>query len=208
MNERHIYLVRHGEINVGEEKRYIGQTDAELTPAGRFQAKQLQQALSKNHFEKIYCSRLKRTLQTAEIIAEGHGLLPVAIPEMQEINMGTWEGEKFTDIKSKYPEAFERRGKDLAHFRPSGGESFADLQERVIAAFGKMVRNSRNDILLVAHAGVNRAILAYVLGMPLSHVFRMKQDYGCLNVISFNGQTFCVEKMNVVPSFQHLTPSC
>lgn len=198
MPTHRIYLVRHGKIEGDEEKRYIGQSDWELSQVGLMQAKRLHQTLSAIHLEQIYCSSLRRTRQTAEIIAAGRELMPVALMELQELNMGDWEGEKFAAIQAKYPEEFERRGEDLANFRPSGGESFTDLYERVIPVFQHIMSSARNDILLVAHAGVNRVILAHALGLPLSCIFRFKQDYGCLNVIRFDGPALCVEKMNWV----------
>lgn len=200
MPPHRIYLARHGKIEGDEEKRYIGQSDWELSQVGLMQAERLHQTLRANHLEQIYCSSLRRTRQTAEIIAADRELMPVALLELQELNMGDWEGVKFADIRANYPEEFERRGEDLANFRPTGGESFTDLYERVIPVFQHIMSSARKDILMVAHAGVNRVILAHALGLPLSCIFRFKQDYGCLNVIRFDGQVFCVEKLNWVPS--------
>lgn len=192
-----IYVVRHGRIESDEEKRYIGQSDLKLAQEGIEQAKRLYQTLKTIDLDAIYCSDLKRTQKTAEIIAEGRGILPVLLPEFREINMGAWEGKRFADIRAELPKEFEHRGEDPANFRPSGGESFKDLYDRVIPVFERIINGTQKDILIVSHAGVNRVILAYALGLPLTHIFKLKQDYGCLNVISFDGRTLCVEKMNL-----------
>lgn len=197
MSVQKIYVMRHGQIESDEEKRYIGQSDLELAQEGIVQAKRLYQTLMTIDLEKIYCSDLKRTQKTAEIIAEGREHLPVLLPELREINMGAWEGKKFADIRAELPNEFERRGKDPANFCPSGGESFKDLYDRVIPVFERIINGTQKDILIVSHAGVNRVILAYALGLPLTHIFKLKQDYGCLNLISFDGKTLCVEKMNL-----------
>lgn len=197
MAKKKIYLVRHGRIKSDEVKRYIGQSDLELAQEGILQAQKLYQTLKPSPLEQIYCSSLRRTQKTAEIIATGRGLVPVVLPELREINMGLWEGEKFADIRAEYPDEFERRGQDPANFKPSGGESFKELYDRVIPVFERIINGTQKDILFVSHAGVNRVILAYALGLPLTNIFKFKQDYGCLNEISFDGKTLCVEKMNM-----------
>ncbi|WP_434510226.1 alpha-ribazole phosphatase [Desulfitobacterium sp. AusDCA] len=196
MAKKEIYLVRHGRIKSDEEKRYIGQSDLELTEEGILQAQKLYQTLKSNPLDQIYCSNLRRTQKTAEIIGAGRGLVPVVLPELREINMGIWEGERFADIRANYPDEFERRGQDPANFKPFGGECFKDLYDRVIPVFERIINETQKDILFVSHAGVNRVILAHALGLPLRNIFKLKQEYGCLNVISFDGKTLCVEKMN------------
>lgn len=198
MGKVKFYLVRHGKIGLDNQKRYIGQSDWELNQEGYQQVKKLQQALKEIHLTQIYCSSLRRTQQTAGILAMDRGLKPFVLPELCEINMGQWEGETFMAIQEKYPQEFLRRGEDVANFRPPEGESFADLQRRVVPVFQQIADRSKDNILMIGHAGVNRVILAHVLGLPLAQIFRFKQDYACLNVISYDGQSFNLEKMNVV----------
>ncbi|MHB1652636.1 MAG: alpha-ribazole phosphatase [Desulfitobacteriaceae bacterium] len=196
MAKQTIYLVRHGEIGIGEEKRYIGQTDINLDHKGVQQALVLQRALSQVQLDKIFSSSLQRSIQTATIIGAGRELKPNIVPELNEINMGLWEGQTFATVKANYPDAFAKRGADPAGFRPPGGESFADLYQRIVPAFETIVNNSFSDVLLVAHAGVNRVLLAHILGLPQANIFRFKQDYGCLNIIKYDGKDYCLERLN------------
>jgi probable phosphoglycerate mutase len=88
---------------------------------------------------------------------------------------------------------------DFGGYRPPEGESFRDLQKRVLPVFKEIVSAARGNVLIVAHAGVNRVVLCHVLGMPINHLFRIAQDYGCLNVIETRGNLFSVTSLNARP---------
>ena len=78
-----------------------------------------------------------------------------------------------------------------------GGESFTDLQRRVIPAFYEILHDSEGPIVIVGHAGVNRVLLAHLLGMSLRNLFRLGQDYACLNVLVREKGLFRVQAMNL-----------
>jgi alpha-ribazole phosphatase len=179
-----IYLLRHGEITGTKGPiRYIGQTDRPLSPVGRAQAQWWSQKLSDVFLEAIYACDLKRSKETAEILAAGRQI-PVRLrPGLREIDLGQWEGRTIASVRSSFPDEFQRRGLDFARYRPPGGESFADLRNRVVPTFESIIRETGENVLIVGHAGVNRMILCHVLGLPVSHLFRIAQDYGCLNMI-------------------------
>ncbi|MEW6697747.1 MAG: alpha-ribazole phosphatase [Bacillota bacterium] len=198
MEQRLIYLTRHGAVKINGTKRFIGQTDLPLSGEGIRQAKCLKQELSCVRFSNVFCSDLQRSVQTAGIIAEKHAIRPVACPELREINLGNWEGRTFEEVCRKYPEEFKQRGKDIANYRPTGGESFADCSSRVLNKFNDLVQSSVGNILIAGHAGVNRVILCHILGMPLQHLFRIGQDYGCLNLILLKHFGFRLIKLNQV----------
>ncbi|HHX88128.1 MAG TPA: histidine phosphatase family protein, partial [Firmicutes bacterium] len=73
-----LYLVRHGATLENERKCYLGWTDAELSPQGTRQAEHLAAYFQGRPLLSIYCSDLKRTTRTAEIIGSRHGLKPEA----------------------------------------------------------------------------------------------------------------------------------
>lgn len=184
MEERIIYLVRHGTLRLPDERRrYVGQIDPPLSAEGRAQARSLGRRFARVHLAAIRCSDLVRSRETAELIAGAGGPPVVPCEALREIAMGEWEGRPFDDVAHELPEEFRARGADLAGFRPPGGESFADCSRRVVAAFEAIAASLPGDLLIVGHAGVNRLILCHLLGMPVSGVFRLGQDYGCLNVV-------------------------
>lgn len=187
--DKRIYLIRHGKIDCGKEKRYIGITDLPLSGKGINQAEELRDYFSNIDIEKVYISPLIRCVQTSEIILGSRNLERVVIEELKEINMGDWEGESFAYIKSRFPEQYVSRGKYIDTFVPPGGESFYQLQQRVIPAFEHIIRSTEGNTLVVAHAGVNRVILSKILGFPLQEIFNVCQSYGCINEL-FWDQTY------------------
>jgi probable phosphoglycerate mutase len=201
MNERLVYLARHGLVGPpGEPKRFIGQVDPLLSDQGIEQARQLGRELSDIAFTAIFCSDLQRSFKTAEIVAGGQTARLQARRDLREIGLGEWEGLTFEEVRSRYPEEFRERGQDIAHYHPPGGESFADCSSRVVSAFEEILTSMDGNVLIVGHAGVNRAILCHVLGMSLGHLFRIGQDYGCLNLIRCTDSGYRLEVMNWVQS--------
>lgn len=178
-----IYLLRHGEIETGGEKRYIGWSDPGLSDKGKRQAKHWQQKLSGIPFGNIFCSDLKRARQTAEIVCRGSVMAIQERPALREINLGELENRSMAAFQKEEPMAWRKRGENLFSYRPPGGENFSDLQARVVPEFEKIKAKTVEDTLIVGHAGVNRMILCHLLGMPPQHIFRLGQDYACLNII-------------------------
>jgi alpha-ribazole phosphatase len=178
-----VYLLRHGEVESGLEKRFIGQTDVPLSEMGVKQALWWRDALERVAFGSIYCSDLVRSLDTAKMLAEKQTSPVTVLPELREIALGEWDGLTVDEVKSAFPGEWEKRGQDISEYRPSGGENFSDLACRVLPTFEHIMDEIRKTTLIVGHAGMNRVILCEVLGIPLRHLFRLRQDYGALNII-------------------------
>lgn len=183
---RKIYLVRHGKIDIGKEKRYIGVTDLPLSIEGIIQSQQLKKFFSNIYIEKAYISPLKRCIQTANIILANRNIEKQLIEEFMEINMGQWEGKSFRYIKNFFPEEFKKRGENIDTFVPVGGESFQQLQKRVVPVLEDIIKKYIGNILIIAHAGVNRVILSNILSIPLYDIFKINQEYGCVNELSWD----------------------
>ncbi len=185
--QRMLYLIRHGEIQkIRLGKTYIGQLDLALTSQGRQQAQRLSEQLADTRLKAIYTSDLKRCVETAKTIAQRHDCIPILSPALREINLGRWEGLSFDKVRKEYPDDYIRRGKEIVDFRPPGGESFLDVKQRVMPELIRIFRATRGDILIVAHAGVNRIILAQAMKIDLKDLFTIPQPYGCLNHLRFS----------------------
>jgi probable phosphoglycerate mutase len=202
MNKK-IYLIRHGKIDTGNEKRYVGITDLLLNNEGVEQANFLKSYFSHIPIDKVYTSPLKRCLQTSKIICEEKNQDYIIVEELREINMGIWENKPIEHIKKDFPQLYEERGKNLEYFIPPEGESFHQLANRVLLAFDNIVKNkcesnelshlpigagengthrgNYENIIIVAHAGVNRVILSQILGYSMQDIFSIEQPYGCVN---------------------------
>lgn len=199
MDGRTIMLLRHGEIETGGGPRFIGQIDLPLTEEGVRQVSWWRENLPWNTIEAVYSSDLSRCRRTAEIVAEDKTQTITFMPELREIRLGEWEGMSIEEVVERYPSFWEEREKDPAGVRAPDGESFNDLQTRVVPVYERIVEQTSGNVLVVAHAGVNRSILCHVLGMPLKNLFRLDQDYACLNLIEYDRRGTHVRALNVTP---------
>jgi Fructose-2,6-bisphosphatase len=188
--DRKIFLLRHGQIDYGNEKRYIGITDWPLSTIGIGQAKGLKQYFSGIEIAKAFTSPLKRCRQTAEIILGSRNTSLETIDQLTEINMGEWENQSIEYIRNRFPEMYEKRGAHIDTFVPPGGESFEQVQYRAVPAFEYIVRNTSGNVLIISHAGINRVILSQLLGFHLQDVFRISQPYACINELYWD-RTCC-----------------
>jgi alpha-ribazole phosphatase/probable phosphoglycerate mutase len=120
------------------------------------------------------------------------------IPELRELFFGGWEGISLSDIRQRFPEELEKRQADIVGYKPpGGGESIGELSRRIMASFGRILAQQQgNDFVLVGHGAVNRTILCNALGLDLSHMFSILQDYGCLNIIDYFPDSTVVRLMN------------
>jgi 2,3-bisphosphoglycerate-dependent phosphoglycerate mutase len=123
------WLVRHGQTDWNVEGRFQGQAEMPLNETGEDQVKELAQKLRKTNFHGIYSSDLKRALDTARYLANGNH---VQIDRrLREVNQGEWEGMLYGSIKDLYPAHMQKRREDPLNARPPGGESLAELADRV-----------------------------------------------------------------------------
>lgn len=195
--KRYIYLIRHGKTEYSGEKRYLGHTDCKLSEEGIDEIKQMTDIFIRNNIiiHSVFSSDLNRCKTTMKIIfPEKEAIL---LKELREINMGTWDGLTFQDVKNKYPEDFKRRGENIADFIPSNGESFRECQRRAVKAFYHIVSTSKGNIAICSHAGFNRTLLCHFMNIELQDIFSIKQDYGCINIITCNDLDVKVEGINL-----------
>ncbi|MBI9092233.1 MAG: alpha-ribazole phosphatase [Desulfobacterium sp.] len=194
-----IYLLRHGEITGAATKRFIGQTDVGLARTGLDQAGFWQTYFSGIHLDQVFASPLSRTVHTAKIVSGLTREEITLVAELKEINLGEWDGKTFKEIKETFPDQWKKRGRDLTGYRPPLGESFSDLSQRILPVFQRISADNPGNILIVAHAGVNRMILCRLLKKKLEDLFAIPQAYGCLNIIDNGKKELRVQGINLVP---------
>jgi len=199
-----IYLLRHGQTEPQKQKSFIGQTDIPLSEKGICQALLWREKLKAVRFERIFCSDLERTRRTARIIARHRAEIIRPMPLLREIHLGEWEMRPMSEIQRHFPREWHCRGENIVSYRPPDGENFEDLHDRVIPFFEKIAGQSEGNILIAAHAGVNRVILCHALGMPLTNLFRITQDYAGLNMMDYNKKNFRVIAVNISPAGMNL----
>lgn len=194
-NTRKIFLIRHCRPNITKNfSMCLGKKDIPLSNDGIAEAKILKEYFSNVMLSSIYSSPLLRSKHTAEIIADNK--MNVIVKDgFSEINIGKWDGMSFDEIKEKYPIEYKERGKDLENYVVEGGESMAACQARAIKELCKTLLESSGNILIVAHSGINRAIISKILGVSIKDSFAFRLEYGSINILTFNGVKLNVLKI-------------
>lgn len=181
-----LHLVRHGQVVGFDQPRYNGQTDVALTDLGVEQYHQLKDRLAAVPIAACYTSDLTRCTTGAGIICGALGIEAVPRPELRELNIGIWEGLTWQEITARWPEEWQARLDDLVNYRVPRGENLLDVAGRVMPVIEEIVaRHQGQDVLVVAHGGVNRVILLNAIGAPLAGVFNIEQSYGCYNIVDY-----------------------
>lgn len=175
-------LIRHGEPVGG--RRYRGQLDDPLSELGW---SQMWHAVGENRpWQRVVTSPLARCRAFAEALAETDGVPLHVEPRFMEVGFGVWEGRSRDELEAEL-------GADLSRFytepvanRPEGAEPLADFAARVMAAWEEWTAGLGDErLLVVAHAGVIRAVLGGVLGIPHQNYYRLNVDNAGLTRIQF-----------------------
>lgn len=175
MNE--IYLVRHGETLWNLEGRIQGHRDSDLTPLGLRQAEAVAQTLKERKIRAIYSSSLGRALKTAAILAWHLKVEMQPRRELWECSWGEWEGLRWLDLHEQHASAIQQREQNTYHFRPPGGESYQDAEQRLHPFLQEILRRHPVEpIALVAHGMLNRLIIRLLLQWSFEQVRHIRQD--------------------------------
>jgi alpha-ribazole phosphatase len=192
-----LVLLRHGEPVPEAQGRCYGRLDLGLSETGRRQIEEKCKRLSTLRTQALYCSPLQRALESATIAGEILGLQPQIADELSELHFGRFEGMPYPEIERLYPDEFKMWMEQPTKMIFPGGESFEDLARRVLQFTCALPhRHVDQSVLIVAHAGVNRVILANALGLPDDLIFRIDQGYAGLSVIDYFSQHPVVRFIN------------
>lgn len=173
-----LFLTRHGETEYNRQGIEMGQLDVPLSETGRRQARRLASRFRDVPIDAIYASPLDRSRRTAEIVAEPHGLAVVTRDELRERSCGDMEGEQTSVIR----ELLTAEGVDWSTWRPDGGETRAEAVSRALPAVVDVCESHAEDlVIVVGHSGVNKGLLAAILGDDANDGHRIEQGLACVN---------------------------
>ena len=156
-----LYFIRHGQTGWNKARRIQGQIDSDLNDTGREQAARNGRTLGDMGLTlselDFVASPLKRTSETMQIVRENAGMPRTDYrtdDRLKEIHFGHWQGDYWPEIPNKYPADQESREADPYNWRPTDGESYADLSARCGVWFDELDR----DTVCVSHGGVSRVL--------------------------------------------------
>ncbi len=189
---RKIYLIRHGLPEFPGGKRVcLGHTDLPVSPVGRMQALLAAKFLDGIDISAVFCSRLKRAVQTAEAFGEAK-----IIEGLEEMNFGEWDGFSFAEIRIRWPELYEARGLDNS-IQPPGAEYPEEAFLRFDSALRKIIDGSTGNIVIISHASVMHSFLSKVSEKELPPG-RELLPYGSVSELRLKNNGLSIECMGAL----------
>ena len=236
-----VVLLRHGESEWIREGRFQGQSETPLSELGRRQARLAGERLAHPHASpalpvpgglprEIVHSPLGRTAETAGAVAEAIGrqtadeggasaAAPASVPPalrpdpgFLEIAQGAWEGVPADEIARRWPGEIGAWRRDPVAAWAPGGESLAQVRERVRPALGRLLDDLGRDYprgtvdrpqvggyhgvgqapdqpwsIVVGHDGVFKIVLLALFGLPLSHFWSFSMGLTGITVVELRG---------------------
>jgi probable phosphoglycerate mutase len=187
IERRRLLLMRHGSVEYFDaEGRPYPPYSVPLTEHGNAQARAMGELLAAGGtaIERVLTSGLARTRQTAQQVLDAARMAPPVEhwPDLQEIRGGRLSEIKDDELRNAFLGAFEGPvGRDT---RFLGGETIGQMLDRTLPAIQRLLADKTWDsALVVAHGGVNRAVLSWFLTGQPQFLGGLAQDAGCLNVI-------------------------
>lgn len=197
-----ILLVRHGVTDLTDAARLDGRggVDPPLNATGRTQAAAAARAVAHlvaGHPASVTTSSLVRARETGALVADALGVAPAVDPDWDEQNFGDWDGAAVADLVRQSPGELDLLRRDPAYRRP-GGESHAEMAERVLAAYERTAAAGGTTVV-VCHRKPIMVVLGHLLAIPHDRAWRLAAAPGSLTAIEVWSET------NVLVAFTNRT---
>jgi broad specificity phosphatase PhoE len=182
-----LYLIRHGATQLSAEDRFAGAIDVDISDEGRRQAEALGARLSDDDVAAVYCSPLRRCVDTAKCVAGPHGLTPMVRDGLREIAHGRWEGLRRAEVEAQFAEEYAAWEGDPFTFAPEGGESGLNVLARALPVIREIVvAHPGANVAVVSHKATIRLVISSLLGFDArGYRDRLDQSPACLNILDF-----------------------
>lgn len=165
-----LILVRHGQTAWHAENRYAGVSDVDLTNAGRAQARSLADWSLANQPDLLYCSPVRRALETVAPVEHALGLQATLLGDLREVHFGVAEGRTIDELALKDPAMVERFHRNPAAHPFPGAESVVAAAGRGVRAMHKIAAEAGGRCaLVVAHNTLIRLTLCALLDIPVDN---------------------------------------
>ncbi len=188
------HLVRHGEHTLPPGILAGRTPGVGLSPLGVAQAHALGRHLTTSGAHMLVCSPLQRTHETAAPIAAALGLTPTADPALIEIDFGLWTGQRIAGLAHDPAWTAWNAVRGLA--ATPAGDTMLAVQSRAMATLTRL-RDAGGAVIVVSHADVIKAILAYALGMPLDLIHRLEVSLASRSVLVLGASFAEVSAINL-----------
>jgi broad specificity phosphatase PhoE len=190
-----IYLVRHGAHALVNKVLCGRSDDVALSPEGLGQAHQLAAQFAGRPIDIVQSSPRQRTRQTAAPIAQAAGLDVKHADGMDELDVGEWAGRSFVSLalEPSWGEWNASRGSA----RPPGGESMAELQDRVVGHLEALKQTDASAVVIVTHAEPIRAALLHYRNLQLDRFAEIEVAPASISILRCGGQRLVADEINL-----------
>ncbi|MFV0290232.1 MAG: alpha-ribazole phosphatase [Mangrovibacterium sp.] len=183
--QKTIYLIRHPETNAPDGVCY-GRTNVLPSEQALLNAGQkVKQKLKGISTDACYSSPLSRCVLLAEQLTDSDKI--ITEEALQEIDFAQWEMIPWSDIPTAQQQEW---GNDFINCKNHGGENFIDVQRRVVQFWNTLTQSAQQEILIITHAGVIRALLSYLLDASPQKIFAIDIDYAAVIQIKWSNTEY------------------
>jgi ribonuclease H / adenosylcobalamin/alpha-ribazole phosphatase len=199
-----VILVRHGVTAHTVDKRFSGglaSANPGLSDEGKDQIRAVADWLGPlaDRVDAVVASPVRRTLESAEIIAAALGREIEVEAGFAEMEFGTWDGLTFAEVGERYPDDLQAwlASLDVA---PGGGESFRVVEERVLAGLERLLATyTGRTVVVVSHVTPIKTLVAHAVDAPLDAVYRMELSPASVTVLNWYDDRPSMRLYNALP---------
>jgi broad specificity phosphatase PhoE len=180
-----LVLVRHGQTDANLNHMLQGQSDGELNATGIQQVEELSRHLKDFHIDLVITSTMRRARDTANAIARYNQLTVKTSPLIVEWNCGVLDGVPAEVFRKKLQEA----DVPLSLFRPEGGETLVEVQQRAAAFLSDVIANYQDQTVLVcSHGDFMRALMSLLLQISIEDASGIYFDNASYSILEFENR--------------------
>jgi len=196
-----LLLIRHGQNDYLVRNKLPGHLPGiHLDSRGRKQAVEIDQTLNQLPIKVVFASPLERAVETAEPLARSLHLKLHLRPDLMDLDVGSWAGRSWKMLnRTKLGKVIQQTP---SQFQFPGGESFIQVQERVVADLDAIIEKHEKELVVVVfHADPIKLAIAHYLGMPLDSFQRLVISPGSVTVLQISNTAARLLALNLIPPF-------
>lgn len=190
-----IYFLRHGQTEENIKRTYYGSLDVQLNEKGITQAEKAGKIFKEIEFDKVFISEKMRTFQTAQIALKDRKVQLIKDKRINEIDFGKFEGKTYDELCKLYPEKVKLWQENWEEFCPDEGESYKIFYKRVKEFMEAIKELGEENILIVTHGGVIRAVYSYILDENMGFYWKFASRNGDISIIKYEYENFFIDSI-------------
>jgi broad specificity phosphatase PhoE len=195
-----LWFLRVGQSAYNQRRAFMGQADSPLTQLGQAQVQTALAMIRRQRITQIYTAPQAICREAAQM-AQGQWSVPITLtPVWADQAMGTWTGLTWREAGRRDPDVMQARMADPVQSAPPGGESLAQVAERVMQGWRQLHQEAHGQRAVVVTGGLPiQIVLCALLRVPLQNYWMWRMDYGGWTAIELYNGTPIVRCINQVP---------